>query len=923
MQTFSGVVSTISKRAKEITTVARTVAPSSLLTGFTWATVLIASITLPLILTSLFFPRLAGEYSSLANAAQSGLILAILASGSKIHWVDSLAKSNWDFTGSVKLTLITLLLQLIAFRLGRRVARSQGQPLWLTVALTATGFASTIYIVTNLISEFQGIATGPKAFDWIRVFLTIGLPMALGALFRSHSERHSISESKKHLKSARTYALLLSVSAIVAGVAFLLVQTIRPDFVYSQATVHGKSPDNFYLYLFGIALAVILNFPTLAIGAISVLSGASLGVAFYSTYQFPGFVTEIINKACDLSNAVCNATTNSISGNANLLMQVSEFSAQKRSAFIVIFILSIALLMAISSSVSAGDDENVEALSVRVWRNLLTFSLLASYLLWLVNGQFTMSEQAASSLERNLGHGHGSIGLATGSIYGLAIAFAFIAALATGKKSRHGFRVAFPFTARAFGAPAPENANVKGIWKFLGIATRTAIAATLVISIAGAIYERTYAIKHGPSFFASKVQSALENGDVQGFIELTQTPEERVNLAESQNVNKTELYDACPPKPFYCLKHRKAKNAQQDVKILTKGVWLKKEILSAALPKSSAPATLKITNSHKKPHQTGQLDATITYLIDSGSGKVEYPLALDGSTRSLFHVKINKNMDADYLTAAKYKYQAQPVKISLSKGEFFPKSLMKKFTINGKLAQLGTFNAVPGTYRIKLPGYKLILPTDITLHTDGLKESVQVGGEARVPEKLSALMDKRYKKFESSACKMKFTNKQIKTNCWSDMDIWWARKLISGKQLKSFDTFKITKASASRLRCVKEDTELTSASSVLTHYICTSTITQTVRESVAAKYEQGDPIYRNMPIYQTETYDSCPNNPWFTCDATREVIVGYEPRVVGYKRGALISPAQTASAIFRSTMKKDLYIRGSMLNSGKFSVQVD
>jgi hypothetical protein len=247
---------------------------------------------------------------------------------------------------------------------------------------------------------------------------------------------------------------------------------------------------------------------------------------------------------------------------------------------------------------------------------------------------------------------------------------------------------------------------------------------------------------------------------------------------------------------------------------------------------------------------------------------------------------------------------------------------MKKFTINGKPSELGTFKTVPGTYRIKLPGYKMILPTNVVLRTDSLRESVQVGANTKVPAKLHALMEEKHKKYESIACKLKFTKQVINTGCWSNDDVSSASSLISGKQLDYYDSSAITKARASGLKCVEQETALTSASSVLTHYLCTSTITQTVRTFLAAEYEQGDPIYTEVPVYTSERYDSCPSAPYY-CYEYRQVQTGTETRLDGYKQGPLISPAKTATGIFQSTMERDLYIRGTLISPGKYTAKVD
>ena len=92
--------------------------------------------------------------------------------------------------------------------------------------------------------------------------------------------------------------------------------------------------------------------------------------------------------------------------------------------------------------------------------------------------------------------------------------------------------------------------------------------------------------------------------------------------------------------------------------------------------------------------------------------------------------------------------------------------------------------------------------------------------------------------------------------------------------------------------------------------------------SVNAQYAQGDPIYSEVPTYRSEQYDACPWADYY-CWRVRQIQTGTETKLVGYKRGPLISPAQSVTGIFKSVMTKDLYIRGTMTNNGKYSVKIN
>lgn len=878
MTSTSGIIGKISATWSSHSKLAKEQASDAIIRGFKWAGILVAITTVPLAVTSLFFSDINDVHLSLGHTSQIGLALAALAGGAKIHWLEVAGDINLDVSGSVKLTLLTVLLQVAALRHGRKLGRTSLGTLYIPVLLTAFGFATTIFLATYLTHGFDGIITSPKASDYVRLILCVAVPMTVGAIFRNYSENGVITEFRTSLKSVRIYAVLLTATSVLGLATFWLVELIRPDFLHSQLPQSEPTREHFALYVTVGILALALNLPTIIIGSLSVLTGASIAASVYSSTQIPSFLSGSINNICDFGGLSCEATNYSISNHFGLLTFVNDYSLAKRATFIAIFLFTIGLLMALSSSFAAAGNVPEETMRKRVFRNLIAYSLVGGYFIWLVNGEFTMTEQPTSKFETNLSHGSGSIGLAAGTIFAIAAIFAFLAGLATGEKAKSGLPVAFPRIARVFRVEPSAQGENQGGWRAFGLITSAVLSLTIILSLAGATYELVYAKSHGPKFFASKVQKALETGDVAGFKKLTGNP-----------------------KDF---------------------PWLNKQIMTRALPSATAAADIEIENDLGKKYVTGQLDSVLTYALGGSDSEVKYSLPLTGKTLSIFHIKFGPNLDADYLTKAKFTYDARPVHLAIHAGKFIPKTISKQLKINNTKAKIGTFNTVPGKYNFVLPGYKLIAPTNITVETSSNQESVTVGAEAKIPEKLNSLISRKYDSVAKGTCKIKPTKTSFGSNCADDYEIWNSKELISGKELTSFDSYTLSKVHKSKLSCNDEGNVLISASSVERTYKCSTTVTFTLKSTKDAVYEQGDPIYRDVPQYSSEQYDSCPTAPYY-CWETRQVYTGTIQEFVGYKRGDLITPAKSVTGKFKATVSTDIVIKGTQQNSGKFTVSVE
>ena len=858
--------------------VAKSLTSESIIRGFKWAGILIAVTTVPLITASLFFPDFFDRYIhvTLGQSSQIGLGLAALAGGAKIHWVESGVGFDFLVSGSVKLSLLTVLVQATALRHGRKFGKSSPGPIYIPVALTSLGFAVTLFSSMYILRGFEGVYTAPQILDFFRIFLFVAVPMTVGAILRQYPDNASVSGFKKSLTSLRIHSLLVASTTIIGLIVFWLVETIRPDFLYAQPEVDRSYPQHFYLYVLGVILAVVLNLPAVVIGTLSVLTGAALAASIFSTFAMPGFLSDSINEFCDFFNMSCVVTTHSVSDQASLLVLVENFSPQKRATYIAIFLFAIGLFMALSSSFAAKLDSPIEPLRKRVFRNLIAFTVIGGYLIWLINAEFTMSELPTSTNQINVNRGHGSLGLGIGAIFAVAAGFAVIAGFATGEKVKTGLRAAFPRTSRIFRVDGDVQGSGSRGWRVFGRVTTTVVISAVVLSLVGASYELYYAKNNGPKFYGSKLQKVLEDGDVAGFKKITGNPKDLP--------------------------------------------WLDTKIMTKALPASNASSGIEIKNKLGKEFVTGQLDAIVTYSLGGSKGKVKYDLPMNGKTESLFHVKFDKNHDADYLTKAVYTFDARPVHVSLEAGEFIPTEIIKKLKINDVSTKLGTFNAVPGRYHIVLPGYKLISPTDIYLDTASATASATVGADIVIPEKMNSLMTNRFNAVVKNKCKLKPTKSDFGSTCADTYTIWQKRKKISGTDLENFDTYSFSNVHATKLACNGGSNTLTSASSVKRIYKCSSTISFTLTSDAKAVYEQGDPIYRDVPQYTTERYDACPYEPYI-CEETREVYIGTSQELVGYKRGPLVTPAKHATGTFSSEVKTNIVVKGTLQNDGQFAIK--
>jgi len=877
--------------------VARSQFSDTFVRGLKWASILIASCVAPLVLLSLFLPGIISDTRiDPSLAAQTGLAIAVLTAGSKINWTDFSGNTNLDFSGSLKLTLLTLLLQVAALRYGRRIARNSTFPLYIPILLTSLGFAVTLFFSAYLLHGYQGFVSTPKISDLFRMALTVGVPITVGAIFRNFADQEGIGEFRNSLKALRIFAGLLVITTIVLIASYVAVEVIRPDFAFSQIPTKVKSADTNNLYLLAVLVAFVLNLPATIIAVLCFLTGISFAASIFATVSIPSGFSKI-SEYCGMSIIHCNFGDQAqLSANLNILNLIDSYSTAKRALFVAVFLFIIGLLISLASNFVSLPNSDNRPLHQRVLRSFLAYGSVAAYLAWLVNGEFAVKEQAKSTLDVNLNGASGSIGLASGSILAIAAIFAFLAGLATGKKSKPGLRVAFPRITRNFGAEQLTNKSSAKKWRAFGLTTTTVFVLTIVLSIAGALYELQYAKQHGPAFFAKNVESTLRNGDVVKFKKLTGNPKD----------------------------HK----------------WMNVKVMELALPKSTEKElAYEIKNLSKTKYVTGQLDPIISYSLGSGKDLSTYPLTLSGTTRPLFHfgldkkwvneqrtanhrwaIWLDKHFDDDYLTKAQFKFVPEPVKLTVRAGEFLPASVLKKLKINGKMSKVGTYNSVPGLYHFQVPGYGLIAKTDLKLATDKLTESVTVGADVNIPKKLESLLDKRLQSRIKSDCKIKPKATSFGSKCFWDYEIWDAKKLTSGKTMKSFDSYVLSNVKAQKLDCGKQLDYLTSASSLQRKISCTSTITFKARIKRNAQYEQGDPIYREVPVYTTERYDACPFNMYGYCWSYRQVQTGTETQFVGYKRGPLISPEKIVVGQYTAKLTHNIWISGSVGKNAKYTV---
>lgn len=800
--------------------------------GVSWSLVLLLILAVPVFALSLNTQSF-GISLSADDIARSVVFLAVAASGSFIQLlVDGQAFQGETFyldIGSSP-SLITLLIGYLAYRAGSRIKEfrnssdSVKQLAGFSSLGLGLGFAGALYLATVLaagsVAGYGMVELAPMSLtSFLWAFFVVGLPAWLGAL-RSGNRKTS-SAWRWAFSAVRTFGIFYLTLLGVLGLTFLVYHWIAPDFFMSlkeMDPVPGLELNGWLVL--AIVIGFLLFLPTLLFNLFAVALGAEYAVKF----DVLGLDLVSLLESIPFIDGVSMATS---------LGSVSILGTLGVWAF-----LAVILAVALSSMISGLAATGKASMDVVFRRDLITglvVVFLVGFILRSVT-QFTgvwtnqgVAPRDATDGTLSLQEGLVAIGITTASFaFVLAIVALF---LVLGASTASVFtQESFPRLSSILSAKALEANIERGLFSMIfGRVVATVAALAIVLPLGVALIERTWASFDGPVNKFRDVQSLVETGDL-----------EKV-------------------KKFF------AQEAAKDA------VWLPDEILLAARPTADSRESIGVTNSWGDAWKTGQLDANgkISWKTDSG------PVVLKLGTES----EVSPHLR--FIHNAKYTATAQRVQLNLSYGEFVSAAGMTDLSVNGVMVSSGTYDAIPGTYSVKTPGFKLVAPSETLFVTNGTEMNFTAKEEALVPAAASAILDKEINRLAQECAKFNTINSP---RCFTFEEIYASRKPVGTPPADEYFAIETGDFKVLKTTCSGSGTdELLSASSVERSSACTTEMSFDVTY-YESKIEVSD-------VFQTQIFNACPglSNP---CNRSRQVKVGTkETEVIGDRigRGAMTS----------------------------------
>jgi hypothetical protein len=794
--------------------------------GVSWALVLLFLLALPILAISLNSENL-GFSLSADDFARSLVILAVAASGSFIQLViNGTAFDNGNFYLDITSSpsLITLLVGFLAYRAGTKVKEFRNgtdtvrQLAGFSSLGLGLGFAGSLYFATVIASGsltlFGGIELASMSLTgFLWAFFVVSLPAWLGSL-RS-GNRKVASKWKWAYSAIRTFGLFyLTLLGIVAAV-YLIYLWITPDFALSLPEVEPTATPslNGWLVLTGV-VAFLLFLPTFVFNLFAVAIGAEYALRV----NLPGFD---LLSLLDAIPFVDGASLASSLGSVSILSTLGIW------AFVVV------MAAVIFSSLISGLASTGKASFDVVFRRDIVAGLTAVFLVgfilrsitqfsgFLTNRGVALEEATEGSL--TLQEGFLTIGITTAS-------FAFILALIAlfmvfGASTASGFiQESFPRLTSWFSARTLEANIDRGIFALIfGRFVAVLASLAIVLPLGVALIERVWATADGPINKFRDVQSLVESGDL-----------EQV-------------------KEFF------TGSANKDAK------WLPDDVLLAARPSADARNPIDVTNSWNDPWRTGQLDAYGEVSWKTDSGAVVLNLGTDSEVAA--HLRFIHN--------AKYTATADRLNLNVSYGKFLSEAGLKDLSVNGVMVPAGTYDAIPGTYSVKAPGFKLVAPSETLFVTNGNDMAFSAKEEPLVPSAASSILNKEIDRLAQQCGSFTTLNTP---RCFTFEEIFQARKPIGTPPAEDYfaiktGDFKVLETSCSG----SANDKLLSAASVARTKTCTTEMTFEVTY-FESKIQVSD-------VFQTQTFNACPGLS-IPCNRSRQVKVGTrETEVIGDRIG--------------------------------------
>jgi hypothetical protein len=820
--------------------------------GVSWALVLILALAVPVFALSLNSQNF-GVSLSVDDLARSIVVLAVAASGSSIQLIFDGQSFQGDLLfldiGS-SLSLITLLVGYLAYRAGSRIkefrnsSESVKQLAGFSSLGLGLGFAGALYLATLLASGslagFAMVELAPMSFtSFLWAFFVVGLPAWLGA--SRSGNRKTSSTWRWAFSGVRTFGIFYLTLLGVLGLVFLVYNWVTPEFAASVKKA-GPSTElelNGWL-VFAVVVGILIFLPTILFNAFAV----ALGAEYAFRFKILGLDILSLLESVPFIDGVSIATS---------LGSVSVLGTLGVWAFIVLM-FSVALASLISGLVATGK----VSMDVVFRRDLIT-GLLVVFLVGFVLKSITQ----LTGVWTNRGVAprdaiEGSLLLEEGFItVGLtAASFAFVLAvialfMVLGASTAAPFiQESFPRLTSVLSSGSLEKNIDRGLFSMIfGRVIASGAALAIVLPLGVAVIERAWASIDNPTNKFREVQALAETGELEE------------------------------------LKAFLTQGSEGDTK------WLPDEVLEGARPNSSSRNPIEITNNWNEPWKVGQLDAYGELSWDTPSGSVVLNLGTES--------EVTENLR--FIHHARYTATAQRLKLKVSLGEFLTDAGRTEISVNGSTVAVGTYDAIPGTYAVKSPGFQLVAPSETVFVTDGSQMTFTAKEEALVPSAASAILDKEIDR-KAQLCG-EFSSLDT-PKCFSLKDILASREPVGTPPADEYFSIKTGEFKVIKTTCSGSGTDqLLSASSVERTSTCKTEMTFEVTY-FESKIQVDD-------VFTTQIFNACPgfSTP---CNRSRQVKIGTrETEVIGDRIGR---GTMSSSVLFSVEAK------GTLRDNGTFEI---
>jgi hypothetical protein len=163
----------------------------------------------------------------------------------------------------------------------------------------------------------------------------------------------------------------------------------------------------------------------------------------------------------------------------------------------------------------------------------------------------------------------------------------------------------------------------------------------------------------------------------------------------------------------------------------TSSKWLSSKVLEAAQPSEGYQSRIIVTNSLDKSWEPGNLDATIVIELEK-----------DGKTISKTFETTSTLVTNGLLNHVKYEPVTAPTTVEVTLSKFLKGQKDLEITLNGEKVKPGKYFAIPGVYKTKAAGYKLVAPTESAIYVENESQLVRIGQKVELPKGGAAKLDK-------------------------------------------------------------------------------------------------------------------------------------------------------------------------------------